>query len=230
MANFNKYFAFTLISTVLVSCQGKNTFTIEETTENSIRINSKANSLSLDFEYGNISAMHEHNDGSKNGNAWEYYPNGNIKSKYFYQKGIIVNDAYEYHISGSLSAYKYFDTKGRLAYLRSYAEDGSFDTETGVLITYDEDAIALHNDTLTLFIHMPEPPGTKISSVIVFEDSSLNPLDSTSFEIPNYAVKIAVNKVTHLFVKARLNEKEVFTCNDKRISISDLVGHIPRLN
>lgn len=227
MAYLNPCLAIVFISMVLASCQDKNTFKIAETTENSVQINSMDNSLLLRFNHGDISALQELKYDSKSGNAWEYYPNGNIKSKYYYQEGIAIDEAYEYHINGSLSAYKFFDTKGRLAYIRNYAEDGSFDSESGVLITYNEDAISLNNDTLILFIQMPEPPGTKMSSVIVFEDPSLNPIDSLSFATPNYEVKVAVNKATSLFVKAQLNEKEVFTCNDKRISIEDLLKHIP---
>ncbi|GAO27663.1 toxin-antitoxin system YwqK family antitoxin [Geofilum rubicundum] len=216
-------FVILLISTALASCQGKTTFTIEETSENSLRINSKTNSLSLEFKNGSISSIHAINHDSKNGNSWEYYPDGSIKNKYSYRNGTIVNSAYEYYNNGSLSVYKFFDTMGRLAYLRNYAEDGSFDSESGVLITYNEDEIMLKNDTLTLPIQMPEPPGTKISSVIIFEDSSLNPIDSIRFEASNFDVKIPVKEISNLLIKTQLREREVFTCNDKRFSISNLV-------
>ncbi len=196
---------------------------MEETSENSLRINSKTNSLSLDFKNGSISSIHAINHDSKNGNSWEFYPDGSIKNKYNYRNGTIVNAAYEYYNNGSLSVYKFFDTKGRLAYLRNYAEDGSFDSESGVLITYNEDEIRLKNDTLSISIQMPEPPGTKISSVIIFEDSSLNPIDSIRFEASNFDVKIPVKEISNLLIKTQLSEREVFTFNDKRINISDLV-------
>jgi hypothetical protein len=211
------------VSLILVGCNFKNKEKDSKNT-NRITINHKESELSLQFHKdGNLKEMDTVKEEEKSGVSWEYYPNGNIKGKYHYQNGITVNSALEYHSSGSLRAYKFFDTKGRLAYLRNYAEDGSFDSESGVLITYNEDEIMLENDTLTLSIQMPEPPGTKISSVIIFEDSSLNPIDSIKFEASNFEVKIPAKEISNLLIKAQLSEREVFTCNDKRINISDLV-------
>lgn len=153
---------------------------------------------------------------------WNFYDDGKIKAHYKYINGVMVKDALEYFPDGALAFYKYYDSMGRLAYMRSYNENGNFKDESGELITFNEQEIAVKNDSIFVSVHTPRPPGTSSACTVIFFNDGGNTTDSLSFNTSDFALSLSMLTTSKLLFKAELTEPDYSSYHTKSIAISEI--------
>lgn len=218
----NIFFLLFCLLSVFSCNQGNSKFSNSK--DELINITQGTNKCTLKFDKHGQLSFFKITDNNLNDNThYEFFSNGGIKLKYTYRNGVAVKSAYEYHSSGCLRCYKFFDTRGRLAYMRIYNENGSYKSESGQLITIDEMFLSLKKDSLTIPILMPEPPGTRISCTAFLKDINNNIIDSMIFSKPEYAISISINDVNSLLFNPKLDEGDVYSSHEIGYKIDEII-------
>lgn len=209
---------FILVVCILSAC----TVNELERTNNTASIDFQANSSSYGIKTQKDKLIYIEKKTGEEKSLWNFYDDGKLRSHYKYINGVMVKDALEYFPDGALAFYKYYDSRGRLAYMRSYNENGNFKDESGELITFNEQEIAVKNDSIFVSVHTPRPPGTSSACTVIFFNDGGNTTDSLSFNTSDFALSLSMLTTSKLLFKAELTEPDYSSYHTKSIAISEI--------